>query len=110
MAIESAYRELFSESVTVYPPVSLDKYGRRTASASGQVIPAHYVSEVTLSRDADGREVVETGQIYLYGYFPNISTDYLIKLQDSSCPIIVGVDAPHDQNGGHHTVIRIGRK
>lgn len=108
MAIETEYRELFSESVTLLPPVSMDKYGRRTHAASAASVAAHLVSDVTLARDQDGREVVEVGKVYLYGSH-NVTTDYLIVLPDGSSPVIIGVDQPHDQNGPHHTVVRIGR-
>lgn len=108
MAIESDFLELFSERITLYPPATTDKYGKRTFSASGVTACAHLVSEVSLSRDQDGREVTETGRIYVYGT-PTVTTDYRLVLTDGSEPIIIGVDVPHDQNGAHHTVIRIGR-
>jgi hypothetical protein len=109
MAIEPQYRELFSESVTLFPKVSVDKYGRRSNAATGQVVPAHLVAETKLTRTPDGREVVETGKVYLYGAFPNIDTDYLIRLPDGACPVIIGVDTPHDNIGAHHTVVRVGK-
>jgi hypothetical protein len=109
MAIESQYRELFSESVTLYPKASIDKYGRRTHSASAVTVPAHLVAETTLTHTPDGREVVETGKVYLYGSYANVDSDYLIVLPDGSSPIIIGVDTPHDNIGAHHTVVRLGR-
>ena len=108
MAIESAYRELFSESVTLLPPVSVDKYGRRTHTASASAVPAHLVAETILTRTPDGRDVVETGKVYLYGQV-SVTTDYLIVLADGSSPVILGVDTPHDENGWHHTVVRVGK-
>lgn len=109
MAIESAFRELFSETVTLYPPASTDAYGRRTHSASGTAVPAHLVAEVMLTRDREGREVVQTGKVYLYGP-QTVTTDYLVVLEDGASPVILGVDTPYDQNGAHHTVLRVGRK
>ena len=108
MGIEKEYRELFSEQVTLLPKVSMDKYGRRTHTASAVPVPAHLVAETKLTISPDGREVVETGKVYLYGSFQNVDTDYLIVLPDGSSPIILGVDTPHDNIGAHHTVIRIG--
>lgn len=109
MAIEPQYRELFSESVTLLPKVSMDKYGRRTHASAGSVFPAHLVAETLLTRTPDGREVVETGKVYLYGPFIDANTDYLIVLPDGSSPVILGVDTPHDNVGAHHTVIRVGK-
>lgn len=109
MAIEPEYRELFSESVTLLPKASMDKYGRRTHSASASIrVPAHVVSETKLSRTSDGREVVETGRVYLYGSYPSIDTDYLIVLPDGSSPVVIAVDTPFDEVGGHHTVVSVG--
>lgn len=108
MAIEPEFRELFSEQVTLLPKVSMDKYGRRTHAASAAPIPAHLVSETRLIRTADGREVVETGRVFLYGYFPNVDTDFLIVLPDGSSPVVLAVETPFDEVGGHHTVVSVG--
>ena len=108
MAIEPEYRELFSETVTLLPPLSTDKYGRRTHAASAVAIPAHVVGEVRLTRDPDGREVVEMGRVYLYGNH-TVTNDYLIVLPDSSSPVIIGTDTPYDNVGAHHTVVRFGK-
>ena len=108
MAIESDYRELFSETVTLFPPNTMDKYGKRTFSTASVSAPAHLVSDISLSRDQDGREVTEVGKVYLYGVYP-VTTDYKIVLSDGSSPVIIGVDTPHDPAGAHHTVVRIGR-
>jgi hypothetical protein len=108
MAIEPDFLELFSETITLYPPATTDKYGKRSFSASGVTACAHLVAEVELSRDQDGREVTQTGKIYVYGT-PTVTNDYRLVLSDGTEPIIIGVDVPYDQNGAHHTVIRIGR-
>jgi hypothetical protein len=108
MAIESDYRELFSESASLSAPSGLDKYGKRSFSASPVVVPAHLMSEIILTRSPDGREVVETGKVYLYGA-QTVTTDYKITLSDGSTPVILGVDTPHDNIGAHHTVVRVGK-
>ena len=109
MGIESEYRELFSDTVTLYPPATVDKYGMRTWTASASVTAcAHLVSETSLTRDPDGREVTETGRVYIYGT-PTVTTDHKIRLSDGSEPVIIGVDVPFDNVGAHHTVVRIGR-
>ena len=109
MAIESAFRELFSETVTLYAPTTTDVYGKRShvSASAATTAPAHYVSEEELLHTQDGREVIQTGKIYLYGTY-TVNTNYKIVLDDGSSPPIIGVDQPHDQNGAHHTVIRVG--
>jgi hypothetical protein len=112
MSLERNFREMFSQTVTLFPPAtsaSIDKYGKRSFSTSASVSAcAHYVSETVLARDEMGREVVEDGRFYLYGVFP-VTTDYKIRLDDGSEPIIISVDTPFDQNGAHHTVVHVGR-
>jgi hypothetical protein len=107
MAIESNFRELFSESVTLFAPSSRDMYGKRSYASASVVVPAHLVAETELIRTLDGREVVQSGKVYLYGT-PTVDTSYRIVLADGSEPSIIAVDAPYDQNGPHHTVVRIG--
>lgn len=112
MSLERNFREMFSQTVTLFPPASsgsIDKYGKRSFTASASVSAcAHYVSETVLTRDEMGREVVEDGRFYLYGVFP-VTTDYKLRLDDGSEPIIIAVDTPFDQNGAHHTVVHVGR-
>lgn len=107
MSIEREFLELFSERVTLFPSASIDKYGKRTFTASASVSAcAHYVAETVLTRDAEGRDVIETGRYYLYGVIP-VTVNHRIRLQDGTEPVIVGVDTPFDQNGQHHTVVRV---
>ena len=112
MSIEKNFAELFSQVVTLYPPASVapvDMYGKRSFSASGITASAHYVSETVLRQDPDGRDIVEVGRFYLYGQV-NVATNYRLVLDDNTEPPILAVDFPYDQNGWHHTVIRVGRR
>lgn len=108
MSIESNFRELFSESASFYAETAVDMYGKRSFSASPTIVaPAHLVVETLLSRTPDGREVVETGRLYLYGSY-DVTVDHRVLLQSGASPIVIAVDTPHDQNGAHHTVVRLG--
>lgn len=107
MTLDPAFLELFSETVTLYPPSTVDKYGKRSFSASGVTAQAHYMAEERLLSSADGRDVVVKGKLLIYGNV-TADTDYRIVLDDGSSPIIVSVDYPHDENGVHHTVILVG--
>lgn len=108
MTLDPAFRELFSETVTLYPPASVDKYGKRSWTASASVTAsAHYMAEDALTRSADGRDVVIKGKLLLYGNI-TATNDYRCVLDDGSEAIIVAVDYPHDENGVHHTVLSIG--
>lgn len=107
MGIEANFRELFSESVTLYAPSARDMYGKRSYASASVSAPAHLVAEVELIRTTDGREVVQTGKVYLYGDY-TVDTSYRIVLADGSEPSIIAVDTPYDEDGPHHTVVRIG--
>lgn len=106
MSIESNFRELFSETVTLYSASVRDMYGKWSHGASVSAC-AHLVSETERVVTLDGREVIQTGKVYLYGVF-DVDTRSRIVYSDGSEPVILGVDVPHDQNGAHHTMIRVG--
>lgn len=106
MAIEPEYRDLFSETVTIFSASAVDAYGKISYGASVSV-PAHLVAETKLTVTPDGREVVETGKVYLYGQV-TMNTDSRIVLADGTSPLVIGVDSPFDNVGWHHTVVRIG--
>ena len=106
--IEREYLELFSERITLYPPSTKDKYGKTTFAASGVSACAHLMAEESVSRDIEGREVVQTGKAYVYGT-PTVDTTYKIVLDSGNSPVILSVDVVPDNNGPHHTVIRFGR-
>lgn len=108
MSIETAYLELFSETVTIFAASTMDAYGKWSYSASVSV-PAHLVSETRMTVAPDGREVVETGKVYLYGQV-NVTTDSKILFADGSLPTIIGVEKPHDQVAWHHTVVSVGKQ
>lgn len=109
MAIETNFQELFSETVTLIPPASVDKYGRRLLDTSASVsASAHLVSELRNVRSPDGRVVTETGKVYLYGTFSQVDDDWTLLFSSGASPVILTVDTPHDRNGAHHTVISFG--
>jgi hypothetical protein len=108
MPIEPGYRELFSDSVTVYPPVSVDLYGKRTWAGSGSVVAAHLVMEARLDRDSSGREVNEVGRAYLFGDQSYMTTDHLVVLSNGASPVLLTVETPWAEDGPHHTLLRFG--
>ena len=108
MALETQFLSMMPDTVTVYPVSSLDNYGKRTWSATGTSYSCRIQATPGLIRDVEGREVVVTATIYLYGS-PTLTTDHKVVLPDSSAPVIVSVSRVNDDTGGHHTVIRVGK-
>ena len=97
-----------SETVTVYPPSTLDRYGKRSHSGSGTTYTCRVQDERKVTYDDTGKEVVQTGVIYLYGA-PVINPASRVVLSDGSEPVLIGVDVVDDQDGPHHTVLMIGK-
>lgn len=108
MALESQFLSMMPDTVTVYPKSALDNYGKRSWSATGTSYNCRIQATSGLMRDAEGREVVVTATIYLYGA-PTLTTDHKVVLPDGSTPVIVAVNTNNDDTGAHHTVIKVGR-
>jgi len=103
VSIETAYLELFSETVTIFAASTMDVYGKYSY-ASGVSSSAHLVLNTKLAVAPDGREVVEIGKVYLYGQVA-VTTSSKIVLADGSAPVIISVQRPYDEAGWHHTVL-----
>jgi hypothetical protein len=90
MSLERNFRELFSQSVTLFPCGVGQHRQVWEAFFHGirecQRVRALCVGDV-LRRSPEGREVVEDGRFYLYGVFP-VTNDYKIRLEDGSEPVI----------------------
>lgn len=109
MGIEAAFLSMMPSTITVYAQASLDQYGKRTFSATGTSYQCRVQDVNELLRTDDGREVVITGRVYLYGAPTDITTDHKIVLPDGSSPVVYLVTVNNDQTGAHHTVIQYGR-
>ena len=107
MTISAAFLELMPSTVTIYTYASRDAYGKRTASATGTAVRCRIEPARKVTRDKDGREVVELGVIYLYGV-SGLTVDDKVVLPDSTEVRISGVETSNDEDGTHHTVIRYG--
>jgi hypothetical protein len=107
MALDTAFRELFSDYVTLKPRVSIDQYGSASFSV-GASVAARVQGQYEIIATPDGRDKVQTGVAYLYGT-PTVDTSYGMVLSDASEVSILAVDLVTDEEGPHHTVIRFGR-
>lgn len=108
MTIETEFLDLMPDTVTFYAQASLDQYGKRTFSGTGVEYRCRVQDTNELLRNAEGREVVVTGKVYLYGA-PNLTTDHKIVLPDGTSPVIHAVTVNNDESGSHHTVVLYGR-
>ena len=104
--IDPAYEELFSETVLLAAPSSLDAYGKRSWAAPVEV-QAHTEMDSRMTRDESGREVSERGRCFLFGAYEDVTVDWLL-IRGSASPVILGVEHAYDEHGPHHTVLRFG--
>lgn len=109
MALDAAFLDMMPNTVVVYPKASLDQYGKRSFSATGASYRCRVQDSDDLIRTDDGREVVISGRVYLYGAPTTITTDSRIVLPDGTSPVIFRVTVNNDDTGPHHTVIEYGR-
>lgn len=103
---------LFSQSVTFFAPsatASVDNYGKRTFASVAASFRARVQEDVQLVRDAQGRQVVSQGFVYLYETTPVITTDFKCVLPDGTSPIVIACDLVVDELGDNHQRIRIGK-
>lgn len=108
MALSSEFEEMCKETVTVYPQSSVDKYGKRTFSATGTEYKARIVWSDRVTRDDKGREVVESGRAIIYGVATGVTDDYRMKLPDGQDVIITSFATVNDSDGPHHSVLGFG--
>lgn len=109
---ESQLLPLFSQSINFFSPsatASIDNYGRRTFASVAASFNARIQEDTKLVRDAQGRQVLSEGVIYLYETSPVITTDFRCVLPDGTVPIIITADLVTDESGDNHQRIRIGR-
>jgi len=107
MANAKDFLEMMLETVVVYSQSSVNKYGKQTYSASGTSYRCRFIYDQRMVRDADGREVLESGRAICYGVVTASVRDK-IKLPDDRIPLITSVSTIKDERGNHHSVIGFG--
>lgn len=108
MTIEAAFLDLMPSTVTWYSVASTDAYGKRTFSGTAQTQRCRVQIARNVTRDADGKEVMEDGKVYFYGTSTITVNDRLV-LPDGSTQVILNVETRNDQTGAHVTVLSFGK-
>ncbi len=106
MSLETEFAALMKEAVTLRPPSTVDKYGKRTWGTA-QSFTARVEPKIAMTRDSGGREVMGKGKVYVYGS-PDVTPEWQLTLSDNSSPIIISAYRARDEDGVHHTVITYG--
>ena len=106
MGVPRDFAEMMQDTVTVYPPSTLDSYGKQSYG-TGVPYRCRIIGEQRIRRDKDGREVIEQGRAVIYGVAV-ADVRGRIALPWGAPTLIVSVDQIADEDGDHHTVIGYG--
>lgn len=97
--------DLMGSHVTVLNSTARDKYGKRTHEATGTVLKCRIQTSENLVKDAEGKEVVVVGKVYVLGE-PDVYLGDKVILPDGSSPVIMKVETANDEFGRvNHTII-----
>ena len=108
MGVDPVFADLMQETVTVYPPSAMDKYGKRAHSATGTSYQCRLVWSSRVIRDTKGREVVEAGRAIVFGVADEVTDGYRMLLPDGQDVIITSFTTVNDEVGPHHSVLGFG--
>lgn len=115
MALEAALRALMWQTVTLSTFGSYNSYGGGNTYGSAKTYCARVEREIKLVKDATGREVVSTTQVYVGdtstgGTVPTgFGSNGKIVLPTGDSPGILAVQSnPDEVSGVHHVVVYCG--
>jgi hypothetical protein len=108
MTIEAAFLELMPSTVTWYGVQSTDAYGKRTFSGASNSQRCRIQQTQNMTRDAEGKTVIEDGKVYFYGT-STIGINDRLLLPDGTEHVILTVETRNDEDGAHSTVATFGR-
>lgn len=107
MPVDPEFAEMMPHTVTVYGSATLDKYGKQSYAGSGTSYQCRLIWDERMTRDTQGREIVEAGRAIVFGV-ATVDVDDKIELPDGSTPLVVTVSNLKDEVGDHHTVVGFG--
>jgi hypothetical protein len=91
MALESLFKDLLPDSVTIEPFASVDGYGKPSYS-TGVAYVCRVEYKTRLAKNAAGETVVSTATTYLSNPLAGLSVRDRITLPDGSQPVIITVE------------------
>ncbi len=106
------WTEDMTDTITVYKKGALNNYGSRSIGANGTNFSCRIVSDVNITRDEQGNEIVEGGNLYILSDADIEVGDRLDLPGNNADPRILNVDkVSYSANGTtvvHHTKVRFG--
>lgn len=99
--------DLMNDTITVHRVSTLprDKYGKPTGTIAGtQYTNCRVQTEDKLIRDSQGKQVYETGRVYVLGAC-TIEIGDVVELPSGKTPVVIKIDGVTDEIGVSHSVI-----
>lgn len=109
MAVPNDFLPMMLQTASVAAQTGLDNYGKPTFSASPTAYRCRIMWQERIRRDAQGREIIETGRAVLTQAAASVVPTHRLTLPDGSTPKIVSVETIQDEDGDHHSVIAFGQ-
>jgi len=101
-----------TDTITVYKATTVNNYGSKAISATPTTFSCRIISDVKISRDEQGTQVVEGGTLYILSDADIEVGDRLDLPGSNADPRILDVDkVTYSANGTatvHHTKVRFG--
>ena len=109
MTVPPDFLPMMLQTVTVAAQSGIDSYGKPSFSASPSSYRCRIMWQERIRRDAQGREIVESGRAILTVAAASVVPTHRVTLPDGSTPKIVSVETIQDEDGDHHSVISFGQ-
>jgi len=101
-----------TDTITVYKKQSLNNYGSRSIAGAGTAFDCRIVSDVSITRDDQGNQIVEGGILYILSDADIEVGDRLDLPGNNADPRILSVDKVNYSANGtttvHHTKVKFG--
>lgn len=109
MTLPKDFAEMMLQTIILSPQSAVDKYGKQTFG-TGVSYKCRLMTSQRITRDAQGREIIEAGRAIIYGVLAATPSPHdRIQLPDGSTPKVVSVSKVQDEDGDHHSVIGYGQ-
>lgn len=101
------FAEIMNETIVVNAANSVDKYGKRGFVNTGtSYTDCRVMTGIKLIKDAQGREVTETGRVLVLGT-ATVNIGDKVTLPSGKTPTVIMVNQINDETGVHHTVLHL---
>lgn len=109
MTVPKDFAEMMRQTIILFPQSAVDKYGKQSFG-TGVSYLCRIMNTQRITRDAQGREIVEAGRAIIYGVLAGTPSAHdKIQLPDGSTPKVISVSKVQDEDGDYHSTIGYGQ-